>query len=134
MEEEFFATIKFKNGEEIFTKASAVEENNVTHLLLFNPIVIMQIKTNNDIKYKVESWLKTSSEDIMLIKFDDVLLINESTDEEMIDIHTEFVHRKAKTVSYKNKKKCCSKLSREMGYVSSIDEAKVILERLYNNY
>jgi len=131
MEEEFFATIKFKNGEEIFTKVCAIKEEETTFLLLFNPIVIMEIRTRDDVKYKVESWLKTSSEDIILIKFDDILLITESNDNEMINIHIEFVERKAKTLSYKNKKKCHSKISREMGYVSSIDEAKIILERLY---
>lgn len=133
MEEEFFATIKLKNTEEVFTKVSVLTENDTTLLLLFNPIVITEIKSQNSFKYKVESWLKTTSEDIIVIKFDDVLLITESNDDEMIHIHNEYVERKAKSLSYKNKKGCYSKLSKEMGYVSSINEAKIILERLYND-
>ena len=38
IEDDFYATIKFKSGEEIFAKVAASEEVNRTVLLLSNPI------------------------------------------------------------------------------------------------
>ena len=44
MEEDFYGTIKFKNGEEIFAKVAASEEEDRTMLILHNPILITEIK------------------------------------------------------------------------------------------
>ena len=40
IEDDFYATIKFKSGEEIFAKVAASEEVNRTVLLLSNPIMV----------------------------------------------------------------------------------------------
>ena len=40
MEEDFYGTIKFKNGEEIFAKVAASEEEDRTMLILHHPILI----------------------------------------------------------------------------------------------
>ena len=39
MEDDFYATIKFKNGEEIFAKVAASEEEDRTMLILSNPVM-----------------------------------------------------------------------------------------------
>ena len=58
MEEDFYGTIKFKNGEEIFAKVAASEEEDRTMLILHNPILITEIKGKRGIMgYKVEPWL-----------------------------------------------------------------------------
>ena len=44
MEDDFYGTIKFKNGEEIFAKVAASEEEDRTMLILHNPILITEIK------------------------------------------------------------------------------------------
>ena len=54
IEEEFYATLKFKNGEEIFAKVSPTEEEERTLLLVSHPITIAEIKARNgmqDIKW-----------------------------------------------------------------------------------
>ena len=43
MEDDFYGTIKFKNGEEIFAKVAASEEEDRTMLILHNPIIITEI-------------------------------------------------------------------------------------------
>ena len=68
MEEDFYGTIKFKNGEEIFAKVAASEEEDRTMLILHNPILITEIKGKRGIVgYKVEPWLKTTKEDMFII-------------------------------------------------------------------
>ena len=65
MEDDFYATIKFKNGEEIFAKVSASEEEDRTMLVLSNPVMATEVKAKGGlVGYKVEPWLKTTKEDM----------------------------------------------------------------------
>ena len=127
MEDDFYATVKFKSGEELFAKISYSEEEDRTFLLLSAPITIEKIKNRGGIiGYKVEPWLKTSKDDLFIINIDDVLTLSESHDIETITMHQTFT----KQQQYYHPEK---KLNRKMGYISTIKEAKKSLENLYNN-
>ena len=64
IEDDFYATIKLKSGEEIFAKVAAEEEPDRTILVVSNPVVIKEVKGRiGIIGYKVEPWLKTTKED-----------------------------------------------------------------------
>ena len=126
IEDDFYATIKFKSGEEVYAKVAASEEENRTMLLISNPITIVEVKTRTGLAgYKVEPWLKTTREDLFIINLDDVLTMSESSDLEMISIYQQFVRDtdKAKTGQ--------PKITREMGFISTVNDAKDILEKLY---
>ena len=76
IEDDFYATIKFKSGEEVYAKVAASEEDTRTMLLVSNPITIVEVKTRAGVAgYKVEPWLKTTREDLFIINLDDVLTI-----------------------------------------------------------
>ena len=91
MEDDFYATIKFKNGEEIFAKVAVSEEEDRTMLVLSNPVMATEVKAKGGlVGYKVEPWLKTSREDLFVINMDDVLTISESKDLETIAMHETF--------------------------------------------
>ena len=129
MEDDFYATIKFKSGEEIFARVGYSEEEDRTFLLLESPITIEKVKNRTGAAvyaYKVEPWLKTSKDDIFVVNLDDVLTLNESNDVETIAMHEAFSRQQDYT--YKPEKK----LNRKMGYISTIKEAKKSLEKLYN--
>ena len=92
IEDDFYATLKFKNGEEIFAKVAASEEEARTMLLVHHPVTIVEVKSRGGIVgYKVEPWLKTSSEDMFIINMDNVLTLSESNDIEMIMMYQSFV-------------------------------------------
>ena len=92
MEDDFYATIKFKNGEEIFAKVSASEEEDRTMLVLSNPVMATEVKAKGGlVGYKVEPWLKTTKEDLFIINMADVLTISESSDVHMISMFQQFV-------------------------------------------
>ena len=68
MEDDFYATIKFKNGEEIFAKVAVSEEENRTMLVLSNPVMATEVKAKGGlVGYKVEPWLKTTKDDMFII-------------------------------------------------------------------
>ena len=128
MEDDFYATIKFKNGEEIFAKVSASEEEDRTMLILSNPVMATEVKAKGGlVGYKVEPWLKTTKEDMFIINMSDVLTISESSDVHMISMFQQFVQDSDKM------RKGEPKLSRKMGYISNVNDAKDILEKLYKS-
>ena len=128
MEDDFYGTIKFKNGEEIFAKIAASEEVNRTMLVIHHPITVCEVKARaGTVGYKVEPWLKTTREDMFIINMDNVLTLSESSDVQMISMYQRFVRDSDKD----NKNE--PKLSRKMGYISTVNDAKDILEKLYKS-
>ena len=128
MEEDFYATLKFKNGEEIFCKVSPSEEYNRTMLVIASPITVCEIKAKGGIVgYKVEPWLKTSNEDLFILNLDDILTMSESSDVEMIMMYQQFVKDSA------DEKKDQASVSRKMGYLGRVDDTKEILEKIFKN-
>ena len=125
MEDDFYATIKLKCGDEIFAKVAASDEGDKIYLVITNPIVLEEIRVRGKmVGYKLEPWLKTSTEDMFILELDDILTMSESSDIEMITNYQEFVRRSNQTTQMKPTKK--------MGYISTVSDAKEILEKLYN--
>ena len=128
IEDDFYATLKLKSGEEIFCKVASTEEETEIMLLVSNPIIVHEVKGRVGIVgYKIEPWLKTTTEDMFLINMNDVLTMSESNDIEMITMHQNFVRKNSLTGDGSSK----YKLDRNMGYISNINDAKSILEKIY---
>ena len=126
IEEDFYATIKLKTGEEIFAKIAASEEEDRTMLIISSPIVISEIKNRSrTVGYKVEPWLKTSKDDMFIINLSDVLTLSESSDIEMIMMYQSYVRQ---SIREENNQ---TRMSRRMGYVSNVTDAKEILEKIF---
>jgi hypothetical protein len=128
IEEDFYCTVKLKTGEEIFAKVAASEEDDRTLLIVSNPIIVAEIKGKNGIVgYKLEPWLKTTTEDMFIINLEDVLTLSESSDIEMIMMYQSYVRQYNKSNDNK------SKINRRMGYIANVNDAKEILEKLYRS-
>ena len=126
IEEDFYATIKFKNGEEIFAKVAASEEEDRTMILVSNPVIVNEIKRRSGVVgYKVEPWLKTTTEDMFILNIADILTMSESSDIEMIMMYQDYV-RSSNNDDDNNKQ-----ISRRMGRIGNINDAKEILEKLF---
>ena len=128
IEDDFYSTIKLKTGEEIFAKVAATEEEDRTLLIVTNPIIVSEIKGRSGVMgYKIEPWLKTTTDDMFIINIDDVLTMTESSDIEMISMYQTYCRESFKTKSNQ------SKISRKMGYLANVNDAKEILEKLFKN-
>ena len=125
MEDDFYATLKLKSGEEVFALVVASEEENRTMLVVHHPVIITAIKAKESIVgYRLEPWLKTTREDMFVINMDNVITLSESMDPEMIMMHQNFTKE---TNNFAR-----SKMNRKMGYLSDVNEAKKVLEKIYN--
>ena len=126
IEDDFYATIKFKSGEEIFAKVAASEEINRTILLVSNPIIVNEVQGKKGmLGYRIEPWLKTTKEDMFMVDLSDILTMSESSDVEMITMYQRWLRDTSKVKSDE------PKLSREMGYIANVNDANDILEKLY---
>ena len=125
IEDDFYATIKLNSGEEVFAKVAASEEEDRTMLILHTPVTVSEIKNKGGlVGYKVETWLKTTRDDMFIINMNNVLTLSESSDMEMIMMYQHYLrdaHRSNKE----------QKLNRRMGYISNVRDAKENLEKMF---
>ena len=127
IEDDFYATVKLKSGEELFAKVAASEEEDRTMLIISSPVTIEEIKLKSSVVgYKIEPWLKTTTEDMFIINFEDVLTMSESCDIEMILLYQDYLRKASKTDNNE------TKINRRMGYLANVNEAKEILEKIFN--
>jgi hypothetical protein len=129
IEDDFYATLKLKSGEEIFAKVAASEEDDRTMLLVSNPIIVGEIKSKiGTVGYKIEPWLKTTTEDMFILNMNDVLTMSESSDVEMIMMYQDYV-RSSNKLPGDNQ----SKLDRKMGRLGNVNDVKEILEKIFKS-
>ncbi len=127
MDEEFYAVIKLVSGEEIFSKVCPCEEDDRTLLILEDPITVEKIHLKRfDLPIaKISPWVKLSDDSMFIIDMEKVITMTESKDQEIITAHKKYVKEK-------NKKSNKTDFTPNMGYVSSVSEARVFLERIFN--
>ena len=133
IEEDFYCTLKLKSGEEIFAKVAASDEDDRTMLLVSNPIIVSEVKGKaGTMGYRVEPWLKTTTEDMFIINMDNVLTMTESSDIEMIVMYQNYV-RQANKGGGSSDGDNNSKLNRRMGYLGNTRDVKEILEKIFKS-
>ena len=95
-------------------------------LILNNPVVIevVVMKQIGMQGYKIDPWLKFADDDTFLLDMEKVLTISEVRDAETIEMYQKFL----KQQENKNSK---NPLTPEMGYLSSVSEARKRFEKLY---
>ena len=128
IEDDFYATLKLKSGEEIFAKVAASDEDNRIMLIVHSPIVISEIRAKGGIiGYKVEPWLKTTKDDMFIVNLDNVMTLSESSDMEMINMYQNFLRDSQRGPQEQ------PKMSRRMGYIATVDDARNYLENIFAN-
>jgi len=129
MDEEFHAVIKLVTGEEIFALVSVDENDGDPILLLMNP-VIMKVMRNHVGQYvKVRPWMETAPDDMYVIKYDKIITMTEVKEGQMIDFYNKYLNEE----DFDWEEDGRTKISDKMGYISSVEDARKTLEKLYNN-
>ena len=129
IEDDFYCTVKLKSGEEIFARVAASEEDDRTMLLVSHPIIVNEIKGRMGVVgYKIEPWLKTTTDDMFVVNLEDVLTMSESTDIEMIMMYQDYIRSSESDKNATNQ----SSIDRKMGRLGNVNDVKEILEKIYN--
>ena len=129
MGEEFHAVIKLVTGEEIFSLVCVDENDGDPILLLMNP-VIMKIMRNHVGQFvKVKPWIQMSDDNMYVIKYDKIITMTEVTEKKMITFYNKYLNDEDCDWEEDGK----TKISDKMGYITTVDAARKMLENLYNS-
>jgi len=129
MGEEFHAVIKLVTGEEIFSLVCVDENDGDPILLLMNPVVMKVMKNHVGQYVKVRPWMEIPSDDMYVIKYDKIVTMTEVKEGQMIDFYTRYLNEE----DFDWEENGRTRISNKMGYISSVEDARKTLEKLYNN-
>ena len=126
--EEFHAVIKLVSGEEIFAKVCPCEEEDKTILILdcpvtFENIVIRQIGVS---AVRINPWLKMSDDPTVVMNMDKVITMTEVHDKHLIKVYNRYLNEKDQISNRTD-------INENMGFLSSVSDARVFLEKLYKS-
>jgi hypothetical protein len=129
MGEEFYAAIKLVTGEEVFSLVCVDENDGDPILLLMNP-VIMKIMKNHIGQYvKVKPWIEMAKDDFFVIKYDKIITMTEVKEGQMIEFYIRYLNDD--DIDWEEDGR--TNISDRMGYLSSVDKARELLEKLYKS-
>lgn len=136
-DEEFYFIAKLVSGEEIIGQGFAIEDNGITQVYVTEPVEI-QIVTKNTASSTVKGvamnkWMQFSDEDFFIIHEKDIMTIAGLSDE-MVHMYKLFIKKSSTDGSIEDAiKENKVDLDNEMGYVSTVEEARKKLEKIYKN-
>tara|TARA_B100001094_G_scaffold166894_1_gene161522 strand:+ start:165 stop:602 length:438 start_codon:yes stop_codon:yes gene_type:complete len=125
--EDFLAAIKLVSGEEILSKVVVCSDDD-DRIILENPVICEEVRTpgaNIPMGYKFEPWMKLTDEEVFIIDLNRVITISEIKDEE--------VTRTYDTIVKSGFTRNSPEITREMGYINSVERARKSFESLYKN-
>ena len=129
MGEEFYAIIKLVSGEEILSLVMVDENDGDPVVVLQNPITMKSFHNQHGMHIKVKPWIEMSSDDFFIIRPDKIITMTETKDKRLIDIYTHYIEDDDTIDVYNPSGKV--KPSSKMGYISSVEDAREKLERLF---
>ena len=129
MGEEFHAVIKLVTGEEIFALVSVDENDGDPILLLMNPVVMKVMRNHVGQYVKVKPWMEIPSDQMYVIKYDKIITMTEVTEKKMITFYNKYLNEEDCDWDEDGK----TKISDKMGYITTVDAARKMLENLYNS-
>ena len=130
MEEEFYASVKLVSGEEIFGEVMPSEENGRTVLIISDPVEIETVSMDGRTEgLRMMPWLRSMpAEGIIIIPMDKVITVVEAREEsEVVAYYQRFIM--TNLVNGSSEK---IKVTKKMGYVISVEDARENLEKLFN--
>jgi hypothetical protein len=130
MDEEFYCSIKLVSGEEIFSLISVDENDGDPIIVLQNPVIMEVMNSKIGTAVKITPWMQIPPDDFFIIKFDKVITMTEITDDTIIDIYQKYLNDDDTSTQDVNGK---VKISNDMGYISSVEDARKRLENLFKD-
>ena len=134
-DEEFYFIAKLVSGEELIGKGFAIEDEGATQLFVTDPVEI-QVITKSAGKATVKGvamnrWMQFSDEDFFILHEKDIISIG-GLNNEMTHMYNLFIKKTSDNQTVEDAiKESEVELDNEMGYVSSVDEARKKLEQIF---
>ena len=132
MSDKFLAVVKLKTSEEVLAKIDIAPEGDVLSLDCPAMIGESSFTRKPGISIvKIEPWIKTGREKTYIVEMSNVITICEISDKDVIAAYNNFV--KAYYESERPFQKPKPKMTKEMGYISNVKDARKSLEDIFKN-
>ena len=128
---DIYAVIKLISGEEIFGQVEEFYDEKTRAIMVIDPCTVKEIpsRRGNYSFYKVDAWMKLTEDRIFCIEMKHIMFYSRCDDEEIILTYKKWV----RSLNKDNEEPSAMKVgvSTSMGYVSSVDDARESLERIF---
>ena len=132
MSDKFLAVVKLKTGEEVIAKIEPSPELDIISLDCPAMIGHSNFTRKPGISViKIEPWIKTGREQTYIVEMSYVITTCEVSDKDVIKAYNRFVKAYYETEPLTEKPK--PKMTKEMGYISNVKDARKSLENIFKN-
>ena len=132
MSDKFLAVVKLKTGEEVIAKIEPSPELDVIALDCPAMVGHSNFSRKPGVSIiKIEPWIKTGREQTYIVEMSNVITTCEVNDKDVIKAYNKFVNAYYETEPLIKKPK--PKMTKEMGYISNVKDARTILDNIFNN-
>ena len=132
MSDKFLAVVKLKTGEEVIAKVEIASELDVLSLDCPAMVGHSSFTRKPGISIiKIEPWIKTGREQTYIVEMSNVITTCEVSDKDVIKAYDKFVKAYYETEDIMKKPK--PKMTKEMGYISNVKDARKSLENIFKN-
>ena len=132
MSDKFLAVVKLKTSEEVIAQIEMSSQGDV--MSLDYPAMIGEssfTKRPGISIIKIEPWIKTGREKTYIVEMSNIITICEISDKDVIKAYNNFVKAYYESESPFQKPK--PKMTKEMGYISNVKDARKSLEDIFKN-
>ena len=132
MSDKFLAVVKLKTSEEVLAQIEMSQQGDV--MSLDYPAMVGEssfTKRPGVSIIKIEPWIKTGREKTYIVEMSNIITICEISDKDVIKAYNNFVKAYYESESPFQKPK--PKMTKEMGYISNVKDARKSLEDIFKN-
>ena len=132
MSNKFLAVIKLNTGEEVIANIHKIEELDFISLDCPAMIGHSSFSRKPGISViKIEPWIKTGREKTYIVEMSNIITTCEVSDKEVITAYNKFVKAYYEPDHPLLKPK--PRMTKQMGYISNVKDARKSLENIFNN-
>ena len=134
MGSDFHATIKLITGEEIFALVSVDNTEQDPVIIMQSPVIMKVLSTGKGSMMKIRPWLEVPGDDIYIIKYDRILTMSEVKDKMIISMYTTYCDEGDFDFGeFINEEPSNHEVTKQMGYISNVEDARKKLEDLFKD-
>ena len=128
--EKFLAVIKLTSGEEVVARISELE--NMDKILIDSPAMMHCTSPSRRPginMIRIEPWIKSGKETTYIIDMNKIITTSEIFDQDVTEAYDKFVDAYYNGIEMIPPKG----MSRDMGYISNVQDARMSLEKLFKD-
>ena len=132
MSDKFLAVVKLKTSEEVLAQIEMSPQGDAISLDYPAMVGESSFTRKPGVSIiKIEPWIKTGREKTYIVEMSNIITICEISDKDVIKAYNNFVKAYYESESPFQKPK--PKMTKEMGYISNVKDARKSLEDIFTN-